>query len=257
MKSHYRILPVISIVLMVGHVKAQNLVANGNFEGGNSGFTSQYPFATTNSTEGQYGIVTDPKSWNGSMNSFGDHTSGTGKMLIVNGKSDGSSAVLWTQQINVVPNHVYFFSAWAANVSSRQPSTFVLRVNGVTQQPSTTLPTQPALWLNYTTIWNSGVSTSALLEILIVSTEVVGNDTVFDDIVFREASSTPVPVSVAQAVWLDWNSDIQLDYQIQNSSNLEVWTNTGLPISGTGNPMTHCEKITQPKKFFRVIGLKK
>jgi hypothetical protein len=242
---------------MSGNLTAQNLVANGNFDAGNSGFTSEYPFSNINSTEGQYGIVTDPKSWNGSMNSFGDHTSGAGNMLIVNGKSDGSSAVLWTQQINVVPNHVYFFSAWAANVSSRQPSTFVLRINGVIQQPTTTLPTQPALWLNYTTIWNSDVSTSALLEIVIVSTEVIGNDTAFDDIVFREASSTPVPVSVAQAVWLDWNSDIQLDYQIQNSSNLEVWTNTGLPISGTGNPMTHCEKITQPKKFFRVIGLKK
>lgn len=255
MKSRLKILAATAIVFHSGHAEAQNLVTNGNFDAGNSGFASEYPFAGYNSTEGQYGVVTDPHPWNSAVDSFGDHTSGTGNMLVVNGKSDGSAPVLWAEQVNVLPDHTYFFSTWAANLSARPPSRFVFRINGVTQEPSITLPAQSALWQNYTTNWSSGAATTALLEIIVVSTDVEGNDSAFDDIVFREASSAPIPVTIAQAVRLEWDSVPNLDYQIQNSSDLEVWTNIGLPLAGTGNPMTYCEKIAQPKKFFRVIGL--
>lgn len=244
---------IIACVSTIAH--AQNLVANGDFEAGNNGFSSEYPFVTSNFTEGEYGIVTDPKPWNSAVNSFGDHTSGSGKMLVVNGKTDGSSPVLWSQQLGVVPNRTYFFSSWAANLSLRPPSKFVFRINGVTQKPSITLPDQPTLWQNYTVIWDSGNATSAFLEIIIVSTDVEGNDSAFDDIVFREASSAQIPVTIEQAVRLEWNSILGLDYQIQGSIDLELWSNIGLPIAGTGSPMSHCEKITSSKKFFRVIGL--
>lgn len=65
----------------------------------------------------------------------------------------------------------------------------------------------------------------------------------------------PIPMAIFQAVWLEWNSTSALLYQIQGSVDLESWTDIGLPIAGTGSLMTFCEKISTPKKFFRVIGV--
>jgi hypothetical protein len=254
MKPHQILFIGILVAFMTGHVTAQNLVVNGDFEAGNSGFTSAYTFANPNTTEGEYCVVKDPHSWNGACASFGDHTSGAGNMMVANGNTT-SSPVVWSQQVAVLPNQTYFFSTWAANISGLAPSTFVFRINGATLQPTVILPAQAGLWQNYTTTWNSGPSTNALLEIIFTSTERSGNDTALDDIVFRAVSSTGAPVAINQAVWLEWGSDLGTDYQIQNSLDLVAWTNIGQPVNGTGGVMTYCEKITQPRKFYRVIGL--
>jgi hypothetical protein len=56
---------------------APNLVANGDFEAGNTAFTSGYAFAPGgNGTEGQYTVRANPFPWNGLFISAADHTSG-------------------------------------------------------------------------------------------------------------------------------------------------------------------------------------
>lgn len=237
------------------HANAQNLVANPSFDAGNAGFASEYTESPTDLRPARtYAILTNPHSAHVDFVTMGDHTTGKGNMMVVNGATD-SSPVVWTQQLTVQPNRTYFFSTWAANVLGGTPSRFVFRINGVTQQPTITLPDQAAVWQNYTTIWESDSATSATLEIVFTSTENVGNDSALDDIVFREATSEPVPLSIAQAVWLEWSSLLGTDYQIQSSTGLQEWINVGEPLPGTGGTMTHCEKSVDPKKFFRVIGL--
>jgi hypothetical protein len=237
--------------------RAQNLIVNPDFNAGNAGFATEYTHSPTDIVSPQtYAILTSPSSAHGSFSNMGDHTTGTGNMMVVNGAvAADPSPVVWSQQVTVEANCTYFFSTWAANVLGGSPSRFVFRINGVILQPQVVLPNEAALWQNYTTTWISGLATTALLEIIFVSTDEFGNDSALDDLVFRKASSDPIPVAIAQAVWLEWNSVLGVDYQIQSSVDLVAWINVGLPVGGTGSLMTHSEKAVQPKKFFRVIGL--
>lgn len=255
-------LNIILTLLLAAHadqMTAQNLVTNGDFEGGNTGFTTEYINSPMNLFPARtYGILTNPRSAHASFAVMGDHTSGTGNMMVVNGAT-ASSPVVWAQEVNVQSNRVYFFSTWAANVLGGTPSRFVFRINGVTLEPQVILPSQAAVWQNYTTTWGSESSTSALLEIIFVSTEFNGNDSALDDVLFREASLEPVQVSISkinQSVSLEWNSILGVDYQLQSSIELAAWINVGAPLPGDDTTMSHSEPISQPKKFFRVIGLK-
>jgi len=77
----------------------KNLVVNGNFSGGNTGFSSEYIYQPPqNINEGVYWIGTNPKIWNGGMSPCTDHTSGNGNMMMVNGATKTNINV-WKQTI--------------------------------------------------------------------------------------------------------------------------------------------------------------
>jgi hypothetical protein len=102
---------------------AVNLIVNDDFEAGNSGFTSDYDVvvATGHNTLQPpyvYAIGTDPYLYHSAWTSFGDHTSGTGNMMIVNGSSEGTpGALVWGQTVDTltcvpVPN-ISEYTLWA------------------------------------------------------------------------------------------------------------------------------------------------
>ena len=71
------------IEVLEGRALLSNLLVNGDFELGNTGFTTQYP--NTNTTGG-YIIGHNPAvDRGGAFSSFGDHTTGTGLMDLVDG----------------------------------------------------------------------------------------------------------------------------------------------------------------------------
>jgi gliding motility-associated-like protein len=75
---------------------SQNLVVNGDFESGNLiGFSSNYTFIpgpTGSTNAGQYAIGQNPQPFNtASFFSMGDHTSGNGNMMIVDGTNNGGN----------------------------------------------------------------------------------------------------------------------------------------------------------------------
>jgi hypothetical protein len=87
-----------------GLATSANLITNGDFEEGNTGFISQYTHvAGTGSTAlwnaGTYTISTNPalyhRDW---FPGFGDHTFGTGKMMIANGATFAPLYV-WLQNV--------------------------------------------------------------------------------------------------------------------------------------------------------------
>jgi hypothetical protein len=91
---------------------ATNLVVNGDFEGGNTGFTSDYSFAPGgNTTEAQYSVRSNPYPWNSQFISAADHTSGSGLMYVGNG-SPRSELVWQSASIAVTPSTDYFFEAF-------------------------------------------------------------------------------------------------------------------------------------------------
>lgn len=96
------------------------LVTNGNFESGLTGFASDYPIATGSPPSfgtGGAGIWTNPNDINaGFFADMGDHTSGTGNMFVVD--VDGVLGKdVYRTDVTVAANTTYFFSVWFANIN--------------------------------------------------------------------------------------------------------------------------------------------
>lgn len=176
-----------------------DVIVNGDFEAGNTGFTSQYTFAAgVNRTEGEYTVAANPQSWNGAFNNMPDHTSGTGNMLIVNGATSGSP-FLWRQTVAVSSGTVYDFSSWVSTAVGGGPAVLNIQVNGIQVGGQFTAPSNPGTWENWTTTWNSGVATTADIQILNSNLSRFPNDFYIDDISFT-ASTAAVPEPSAFAL---------------------------------------------------------
>ena len=168
-----------------------NLVSNGDFSAGNVGFTSSYTYAPPPSTtliEGNYSVYTDPFGVHTGFTSMGDHTTGTGSMMILNGGPTPTD--VWCETIPVTPNTDYDFSAWIANCSSVTviPNVPILqfKINGVLIGTPYTVTSTPGVWTNFFSVWNSGVNTTATICIYDANTTAAGNDFALDDISFKE-----------------------------------------------------------------------
>jgi gliding motility-associated-like protein len=161
-----------------------NLIVNGDFSAGNTGFTSQYVFAANNTTEGEYFVGPNPQLWNASTNSCADHT-GNGNMMLVNGNPIADQTV-WTQTINVVPNTNYAFSTWIQSIYNVNPAQLQFSINGKDLGSAITASVPSCNWQQFYTTWNSGNSTTALISIVNKNTIIMGNDFALDDISFAQ-----------------------------------------------------------------------
>lgn len=164
------------------------LVNNGDFGAGLTGFTSDYVPGTGGSfgllsDPGRYAVSTNPQLTHTNFASFGDHTPGAGSMLVVNGASIPGQNV-WCQTVVVQPNSNYVFSAWLASCVSGSPAQLVFNINGVTIGDPLQAPSITGQWVNFYSIWNSGTSTSATICIVNQNTNGGGNDFALDDISF-------------------------------------------------------------------------
>jgi hypothetical protein len=167
------------------HRAAAELILNGDFSAGNTGFGSDYSFIpapSTSVTPGTFAIRTNPQAFNAGLAAFGDHTTGTGNMMVV----DGSAGRVWTETVSVVPNAPYFLSAWIASASSSNLATLRFSINGTQVGSDFALPSTAGLWQNFSTTWNAGASTSATLTVADMNPTplLAGNDFALDDISF-------------------------------------------------------------------------
>jgi hypothetical protein len=257
------LLTALALTLPVSGTMAQNLVVNGDFEAGNSGFSNDYLYSPANmDPAGTYCVVTNPAAVHGSWSSFGDHTTGTGLMLVANGGPEPTN-VVWRQTVAVSTNTTYLFSGWAASAHEASPGSFFLFVNGSQQGSAVTLPSETGRWQNYSVVWSSSSSVSALLEIRMLNADGYGNDFVLDDLSFRPVTSdTPSPQLAIQraagepAVVLSWPSVANQLYQLQWAPTLATnqWFSLGAPVTGTGNPILRTNAMAgNPERFYRVI----
>lgn len=168
-----------------------NLVTNGDFSSGNTGFSTGHIYGTGGSWgllsgSGQYAISTNSNLTHNNFPNCGDHTSGNGNYMIVNGSSVANLTV-WCQTINVTPNTNYFFSAWITSVVSASPAVLSFTVNGTSLGTNLNVSSLTCNWQNYFQTWNSGTNTSATICITNQNTAGGGNDFGIDDISFRPA----------------------------------------------------------------------
>jgi len=165
---------------------SNQMIVNGQFEDGNTGFYTDYIFSPSNMRlEGTYCLSQNPKKQYSRFDSCSDKTNQSGYMLLVN-SSDIPDKIVWKQTVRGVElNSVYLFSFWSAVVHPANPPFFDVYINGTLMQPSPFyLPDDVCKWTEIKYIWNSNNIDTA--EIIIINRNVrkSGNDFVIDDISF-------------------------------------------------------------------------
>ncbi len=182
----------IALSAIVGMASAGvNLIVNGDFESGDTGFYSDYDKLPLYVYETAYNISADPKSASGFFTSFGDHTSGSGLMMLINGALV-PDRIVWSQTVTVTPYTDYNYSTWIASVYPASPAQLQFIVDSDIIGTST-VPSTPGIWQEFTTTWNSGSRTSVTINIIDLNTGAMGNDFALDDISLDaiDASTTP------------------------------------------------------------------
>ncbi|MBK7212006.1 MAG: HYR domain-containing protein [Bacteroidales bacterium] len=186
------------------------LVVNGDFSTGNSGFTSGYSYDPTANgliaPESEYAINSNAHYTHTNFWGY-DHTNGSGtgnnNFLIVNGAKFAPQPYVWRETVTVLPNTDYYFSAWAISLNNVAPyAELQFSVNGAQVGTIAYLTSGQNILTNpwqdkdrFYGSWNSGSATTAVIEILDLNTSANGNDFGLDDISFGTLAQIPFTIS--------------------------------------------------------------
>ncbi|MGB3527302.1 MAG: hypothetical protein WBB32_15210, partial [Flavobacteriales bacterium] len=160
-----------------------NLVTNGDFSAGNTGFTSEYFYSAISVQNEGYYTVGSNASWY--------HTqfqgTGNGNFLIANGgygSWSNNQVDVWCQTIQCCPGQTYTLSFRARTLTNALPARAVWMMDGVLAQwPDMTFPAYNAGWQQFNTTWTAGPGqTSVTACIHMTSANGIGDDFGLDDI---------------------------------------------------------------------------
>jgi len=247
-KNFLLTLAFLTLLSLAGNAQTQ-LIENGNFSNGNTGFNSDYTYTSAwgglgqDADAGKYAINAQSSYVNGGHWGYDDgqtdHTSGTGKYMIVNGATNSSNRV-WYQTVNVTPNTTYDLSLWASNLSytnfgTQAPAKLKVTINETTVVGGYTLlyqgytsslqPHGTYTWENITAQWNSGTSTTATITIYDLTTTANSNDFGIDDISFLKHYDN---------IYITANDDY---FSTCINTPIKVWTNVRLNDSWYPNEL--------------------
>lgn len=231
---------------------ATELVTNGTFTAGNTGFTTAYSYRADIAgqlelyPEGTYGIVPNANTMHTAFNGK-DRYYGTGNIMVING-SPQLGATVWSQNnISVLPNTTYYFSAWAMSVVNGNNAILQFSINGNQIGTVANLPNGysnangPYNWVRFYGQWNSGPSTSANLSIVNLNTILGGNDFAMDDISFGTLS----PAALTLTPTINGNGAVCVNSPLILNANalggaspfIYAWTGPNGFTSSQANPV--------------------
>jgi hypothetical protein len=176
---------------------AQNLFTNGDFEAGNTGFSTAYSYFTApDMPEGVYGVGGNPNTFHSAFTTFNDHTfnaEGVGNMMVVNG-SPIANQVVWSQTVSGLTSGTdYYFGTWLSSVFPDNPASLQFLVDGNLISTTFDAPSLTGTWVGYFSQWTA-TGTSATFTILNQNLNLGGNDFALDDITL--STSAPGGTSV-------------------------------------------------------------
>ena len=176
-----------------------NLVINGDFEQGNTGFVtgSGYMYTSQNIDDpGEYAVDYDVSNHynNGSSTPILVGQGHSGKYMMVNGSGNVDDFV-WQETIEVTSYSTFTFSVWVAHLHKNTGDNYKAKlkfyING---EPLNADPfvndcssaSQRPNWKEFTAEWNSGSSSTATITIYDINpSDEAGNDFGLDDISLR------------------------------------------------------------------------
>jgi gliding motility-associated-like protein len=174
--------PVTTTYYLTASVIGPNLIVNGDFSNGNTGFVSHYVYDPVNHSEGQYFVGANPHGWNHFMPTCGDHTSGSGNMMMVNG-SPVAGVSIWTQKVDVQPNTNFVFCSWIQSITSTNLAVLQFFINGIPLGNAVAAGAS-CVWQQLQRTWYSDSSTVAIISVVNQNTLSWDNDFALDDISF-------------------------------------------------------------------------
>jgi hypothetical protein len=176
-----------------------DLILDGDFEQGHAAFTTDYTYSTDLTASGTVVVGADPQDYHPAAASFGDHTWGDGRMLIVNGSTDGNATV-WGQTVSVKPGTQYAFlywcSAWTPAADIRQAEIRCL-INELRVGAAGFSGTAVGQWSCVLLRWNSGPVSQANIRLADRTGTEADNDFALDDIDMVEVGDGRVLVTAA------------------------------------------------------------
>ncbi|MBK8601407.1 MAG: hypothetical protein IPN80_13435 [Flavobacterium sp.] len=233
----------IFIFTFVPFIYSQNLVVNGDFSAGNSGFTSDYGFVTApnlTGVSGKYGVVSNPNAWLSTNSNCGDHTTGLANMMVVDGSvANAGNDRVWIQTVPVTPGKNYSFTFWVQSVNIANLASMEVQINSVSIGAPVPAPSTIVCgnWLRLNYTWNSGASASAQIAIYDRVVQATGNDFAIDDIELVQLPTATI--SGGNTVCLNSTGNVitftgadgvapyTFVYNINGGSNLSVTSTTG------------------------------
>lgn len=243
-----------------------NQIVNGDFESGNTGFTTDYGPGTGGtwgplSNPGTYAITNNPNAVHTNFFSCSDHTPAPGtQMMVVNGAGTPNTNV-WCQNVPVQANTDYQFGAWVSNATN-DPNVAQLQfyINGSPLGTQFSTSTIGCTWQQFFQVWSSGGNSSAQICIVNQNTNGGGNDFMLDDITFKPIcySYDTIVVSYSTYPVVDLGNDTtlcigdSLVLDAQNAGDSYLWsdgsTNQTLTVSTSG---TVTVTVTNPDQCAR------
>ncbi len=174
---------------------AADLVTNGSFSAGLTGFTTTY--ATMGSASNTYpGVI--------ALLTGGDHTTGTGNYLSVDTNSSGgndfASRSFWSETFGVVANSAYAFTAYVKQANGAPFPQFEALANGTSLTGVVSVANTD--WTQVNGTYSSGTATSATLSLFNRDGSYIDNDLYVDDISFTGPATGAVPEPATWAMVL-------------------------------------------------------
>lgn len=142
-----------------------NLVVNGNFNNGNTSFSSDYDSSVAPLSIAEYFVGISSLNAGPLTANCTDHTTGSGNMLVARCDFSSTSQV-WAQKVTVLPNTNYTYSAWVQSLINPNTALLQLSINGNVVQDDITTFDPTCEWVQHAIQWNSGNSTTADLAIV-------------------------------------------------------------------------------------------
>lgn len=209
---------------------SDNLVSNGNFEQGNSGFFTNYIYCNTGNclfplANNGYSVGTDANFFHNLFAGW-DHTTGRGNFMIING-ADPTKTV-WRETINVAPNTNYAFGCWISTMIAISPSQIRFSINGIQLGPIYNAPSVINSWNQFYITWNSGANATATIEIVNVLNQSNGNDFGLDDIFLGQI------VSCTDSIKIKTITTAKTNIAVAICSGKSYKLPSGVVVSATG-----------------------
>ncbi|HTF03674.1 MAG TPA: T9SS type A sorting domain-containing protein [Bacteroidia bacterium] len=189
------LLALLVLLAMSGNSHAQclrrvNVVTNGDFVAGNTGFGTGVPFDPTLCSSNGYIVADNFMDKCFLWANVGDHTSGAGLFMMMDGPETGGAVDIWSQSIPVCPNTTYTFSYWGYNLYAASPFPVNFVVNGT---PTAAANLTFGAWTQRIMVWNSGVAPPPVITIALrIPSGDIHRDFGIDDIAFEYCDNLDV-----------------------------------------------------------------
>lgn len=217
MKTIFAASALAAVLIAAGSASATELLTNGHFDGGATGFFSEYKYAPPNGSgqnlwpEGTYDVTTNPNADHPLFAAFADHTASPdlGKMMVING-SGAANTIVWAEgdigggaPLIGAANTAYTFSFWLASVYPASPADLQLSINGQAIAGETFAAAGGSehlgQWQEFSYSGVSGAGGLKSISLTNLNLEPSGNDFALDDM---HLSGTAVPEPSSWALML-------------------------------------------------------